>query len=148
MQLSPFAVLQTPSLGQRVTIWSYDASDREWALLCLPTRKMRARQSWAMCGRGQSEEDVQQGRQEILLKGQQVWVKALTVKAGSPCLQRGAVVLPGLSQADGAQAELEAISLNGARGGGFPALSCLSLGFLLGVLVYQVRYQQGHLTIG
>lgn len=31
-----------------MTIWSYDASDREWALLCLPTRKMRARQSWAM----------------------------------------------------------------------------------------------------
>lgn len=48
MQLSPFAVLQAPSLGQCVAIWSLDASEREWALLCFPTRKMRARQSWAM----------------------------------------------------------------------------------------------------
>lgn len=75
-------------------------------------------------GGGQIEEDVQQGRQEILLKGQQVWVKAFIVKAGSPCLRRWAAVLPGLGQADGAQAEFEAISLNGARGGGFLALSC------------------------
>lgn len=47
MPLSPFAVLQTPSLGRRVAIWSHDdASGREWALLCLPTRKTRAPQSW------------------------------------------------------------------------------------------------------
>lgn len=77
-----------------------------------------------VCGGWQSREDVQQGRQENLLKGQQVWVKAFIVKAGSPCLGRWAAVLPGLSQADGAQAEFEAISLNGARGGGFPDLSC------------------------
>lgn len=84
----------------------------------------------------QSEKDVQQGRQEILLKGQQVWVKALIVKAGSPCLWSWAAALPGLSQADGAQAQFETISLHEAKGRGFPALSCLQLGFFLGILVY------------
>lgn len=34
MQLSPFAVLQTPSLGQCVAIWSRDASERESGLCC------------------------------------------------------------------------------------------------------------------
>lgn len=92
------------------------------------TRKTRVWQSWdkgPVCSGRQSEEDAQQGRQEPLLKGQQVWVKALIVKAGGPGLCRWAAVAPGLSQADGAQAEFEAISLRGARGGGFSALSCL-----------------------
>lgn len=91
-------------------------------------RRVRTWQSWnkgCLCSGQQSEEGAQQGRQETLLKGQQVWVKALIVKAGGPCLWRWAALLPGLSQADGAQAEFEAISLNGARGGGFSALSCL-----------------------
>lgn len=92
------------------------------------TRKMGAWQSWdegPVCSGGQSEERVRLGRQDTLLKGEQVWVKALVVKTGGPCPRRRVAALPGLSQADGAQAELEAIPLNGAKGGGFSALSCL-----------------------
>lgn len=65
------------------------------------------------------------GKTDTLLKGQQVWVKALIVKTGGPCPWRWAAVLPGLSQADGTQGESEAIPLNGVRGGGFSALSHL-----------------------
>ena len=65
------------------------------------------------------------GAEEALLKGQQVWVRALDVKAGGPCPRRRAAVLQRLSQADGAQAELETISLDEARGGGPSALSHL-----------------------
>lgn len=111
---------------------------------------MRARQSWdkgPVCSGGHSEEHVQQGRQDALLEGQQVWVKTLIVKAGGPCLWRWAVVLPGLGQADGAQAEFEAIPLNGSRGGGFSVLARFQLGFLLVALVYQVRHQQRHLPV-
>lgn len=89
-----------------------------------------------VCSGGHSEERAQQGRQGALLEGQQVWVKPLLVKAAGPCLWRWAVVLQGLSQADGAQAEFEAVPLNGSRGGGFSALISFQLGFLLVALVY------------
>lgn len=31
-----------------MAIWSHNTSGREWALLCLPIRKIRARHHWAM----------------------------------------------------------------------------------------------------
>lgn len=80
----------------------------------LCTVEEKAREEWCLAGKITG-----------LLKGQQVWVKALIVKAGGPCLRSGATVLPGLGKADGAQAEFEAIPLNEARGGGSSVLSCL-----------------------
>lgn len=62
-------------------------------------------------------------------------MRALIVEAGGPSLRRGAAILPGLSQADGAQAEFEAIPLDEAGGGGPSALSHFQLGFLLAILV-------------
>lgn len=47
-----------------------------------------------------------------------------------------AAVLRRLGQADGAQAEFEAISLHEARGGGPSALSHLELGVVLAVFVW------------
>lgn len=96
-------------------------------------------QSWdkgPVCSGGHSEERAQQGRQGALLEGQQVWVKPLVVKTGGPCPGRWAAVLPGLGQTDGAQTEFEAVPLKGSRGGGFSALACFQLGFLLAALVY------------
>ena len=87
------------------------------------------------------------GADAALLKGQQVWVRALIVNAGGPRLGRWAAVLQRLGQADGAQAEFEAISLHEARGGGPSALSRLELGVVLAVLVDEVRYRHGSLSI-
>lgn len=52
-------------------------------------------------------------------------MRAFIVKAGGPCPRWQAAVLQRLSQADGVQAEFEAISLDDARGGGPSALSRL-----------------------
>lgn len=52
-------------------------------------------------GDGRGEGGAWQG-EGALLKGQQVWVRALIVKAGGPCPRRGATVLRRLGQADGA----------------------------------------------
>jgi hypothetical protein len=62
------------------------------------------------------------GRQGALLKGQQVWVRALIVQAGGPCPRWGTAVFPGLIQVHGAQAEFEAIPLYKTRGGGSSVL--------------------------
>lgn len=84
--------------------------------------------------------------EEALLKGEQVWVPALVVKAGGPCPRRGAAGLQWLGQVDGA--ESEAIPLKEARGGGPSALSHLQLGLILAVLVNQVRHGRGNFSIG
>lgn len=86
------------------------------------------------------EERAEGGRSTALLKGQQVWVRALIFNTGGPRPWRWAAVLRRLGQADGAQAEFEAISLHEARGGGPSALSHLELGVVLAVFVDEIRY--------
>lgn len=128
------------------TTWTFGpAITRRITLPCLVQGDRQQERGRARCTEGQ-EEGAEGRHFSSSTKGQQVWVRApMSLRSWLP--RRWLPSSGDSGQADGAQAEFEAISLHEARRGP-SALSHLELGVVLAVFVDKVRYRHRNLSVG